>query len=232
MLDRSRLDNVSPSGRQKVGSARKALRRRRIRRSVTVHAVRRRLGWTLIVASLALLVGVLAVFTFSIRVEGHSMNPNVHSGDRLMVNFLARHDIRRFDLVEATMGGSAVVKRVIGMPGDRIRVETDTSTVSVLVRPSGSSGFRRVDSSAWADQVGPVRRPCCTTDGRDSSVAAEVTVPDGQYWLIGDNWGDSKDSRAYGFIPATAIGARLNFRVWPLSRFGRVANPAMLTPLA
>src|SRR5690606_3177131 len=78
------------------------------------------LGIGLITAMFAAAIGVIAVFTFAVTVDGHSMDPTLRTGDRLSSNFLSRDDIERFDLVEATEPGRStrLVKRVIGMPGD------------------------------------------------------------------------------------------------------------------
>jgi signal peptidase I len=57
-----------------------------------------------------------------------------------------------------------------------------------------------------------------------------VTVPAGSYWLVGDNWGGSDDSRKLGFVTDEQIHARLNFRVLPLGEFGTVPAEVRLRP--
>jgi signal peptidase I len=56
----------------------------------------------------------------------------------------------------------------------------------------------------------------------------EVVVPAGKFWLLGDNWGQSDDSRTYGFVPEGDIGGQLNLRLQPLGSFGSIENPAKL----
>ena len=45
-------------------------------------------------------------------------------------------------------------------------------------------------------------------------------IPDGDVWLMGDNRGDSKDSRYFGPVPESTIKGRADFRYWPPSRAG------------
>lgn len=56
-------------------------------------------------------------------------------------------------------------------------------------------------------------------------------MPDGSYWVPGDNWGGSTDSRDFGFVPASSVEAKLWFRILPLSKFGAVTHDVRLTPL-
>jgi signal peptidase I len=45
-------------------------------------------------------------------------------------------------------------------------------------------------------------------------------VPSGSFYVLGDNRGNSDDSRAWGFVPASDLIGRASFAIWPLSRFG------------
>ncbi|MEI4272356.1 signal peptidase I [Klenkia sp. LSe6-5] len=182
-----------------------------------------------------LLAGLLvpvAALTFSVEVVGTSMEPTVHPGDRLLVDVLAREDISRFDLVEATVFGSTVVKRVIGLPGDRIEVRVGDEASLVLLTPSGTTTTYRVDNPAWTAQAGTLQRPCCAPDGSSTGPAGPVVVPPDHFWVIGDNWGASDDSRVYGFVPAQDVVAQLDRRILPLDRAGVVPSDVRLEPAA
>ena len=184
------------------------------------------------------LVGMLAVvvaLTFSVRVSGHSMMPTLRDGDRLEVDVLHRHDIARFDLVQATEpgeerfgGGQEIVKRVIGLPGDRVAIAPGAAGPKVEIRPAGSRTTYVVDNPAWPAQVGNAVAPCCTARGTSSDRRTWATVPDGSYWLLGDNWGGSTDSRVFGFVTEDDVQARLSFRILPRGRFGRIGNNVRL----
>ena len=184
------------------------------------------LGIAALIGFFVLAVGAVAVLAFSVQVKGTSMNPTLSDGDRLQAQFWNRSTIERFDLVETrTPDDVAIVKRVIGMPGDTLTVESTGQVPVVTVRPEGASGAYRVANPEWDDQPGG--GVCCTVDGTEGGTG-EFVVPEGEYWLVGDNWGASDDSRVYGFFSADAIEATLNFRILPVGRFGTVPNPASL----
>lgn len=187
-------------------------------------------GWAGLIAFLLALLGIVAALAFSVHVKGSSMEPTLAEGDRLLVQFWKRDDIARFDLVEARVGvaKSPVVKRVVGLPGDRIAVRFDDEEPIVTIQPAGSSTTYVVENPTWEGRIGTSVAPCCKDDGTAGTKAATVVVPEDSYWLLGDNWGGSDDSRTYGFVPAADIGGELNIRLQPLGSFGRVPNPARL----
>jgi signal peptidase I len=107
-----------------------------------------------------------------------------------------------------------LVKRVVGVPGDRLRIEQGRVLVNgqpldepyVAFEPAPPNPFRdhfpahvytdpQVDPDWWREMQGLVR------DG-------ELVVPEGQYFVLGDNRNHSKDSRFWGFVPREAIVAR------------------------
>ncbi|WP_459980534.1 signal peptidase I [Nocardioides sp. AN3] len=192
-------------------------------------------GLTLLLLAMALAVVVLL---FAVRVTGTSMEPTLRQGDRLEVDLANRRNVARFDLVEAVQpgaresgGGTHIVKRVIGLPGDQIAVEGGADAPRVYVRPAGSTTVLAVDNPPWRDQATGGAQPCCTSDGRATGSPTWVTVPDGSYWLIGDNWSGSTDSRVFGFVRQDQIRARLVLRILPPGRFGRLTTLARLVPV-
>lgn len=193
------------------------------------------LGWVAIALALIAILVPVGAFTFSVQVQGDSMAPTLSEGDRLLLDFTDRKDIERFDLVDATFerANIRVVKRVIGLPGDRLavaRVEGDAPRV--FLQPEGDEQTYLVVNEAWTGQVGGSVHACCNDDGTTSDKRRWMTVPDGQYWLVGDNWGASEDSREMGFVATSEIAGRLNFRLRPFGEFGRIPNPVELVPTA
>lgn len=194
------------------------------------------LGWTTLVTFLLAMVVVVAALAFSVTVSGHSMEPTLGERDRLLVDPFGRDDVERFDVVESSAGGReiSIVKRVVGMPGDEISVRGDQERPVALVRPEGEDVTYVVDSDAWVDgEIGTRTESCCQDDGTSLAPgkrAVWVTVPDDSYWLIGDNWGGSDDSRTFGFVDADKIQARIVFRIWPISSFGAVGGAPRLVP--
>lgn len=192
-------------------------------------AILRGLGWLLTAMVLGGLLVVAAAFTSSVVVQGDSMQPTVTTGDRIVVNPFGT-TAQRFDIVEGSFAGfegSAVIKRVIGLPGDRVSVETPQGDrPNVLVRPADGSGTFAVDNPRWSGQVGTRVLGCCSSDGSAGKRGQTrwSTVPTDSYWVIGDNWGGSDDSRTYGFMKATDIRGVAVWRLTPLDSFGRLEN--------
>lgn len=205
----------------------------RRRREGTGGAVRQVLGWSALVAFLLALLAIVAALAFSVHVRGQSMEPTLEEGDRLLIQFWKRDDIQRFDLVQARVGvaKSPVVKRVVGLPGDEVSVSFAEGRPVVAVTPVGSKTAYVVANRHWDDRVGDSTAPCCKADGTAGTAPTAVVVPEGSYWLLGDNWGGSDDSRTYGFVEQADIGGVLDVRLQPLGSFGRVPNPARLVPV-
>ncbi len=96
------------------------------------------------------------------------------------------------------------VKRVIGMPGDHI----DVRNGAVLVN---GEELDEPYVAAGDDEVDPYVEP---------PGSSPVTVPDGEYYVLGDNRGWSCDSRHWGTAPREAFIARVVGRYWPPQRIG------------
>jgi signal peptidase I len=190
-------------------------------------------GWVALVAFLLVMAVVVAALFGSFTVKGRSMQPTMSSGDRILLDPLHNDDIERFDLVQGAQpgparfgGGTQMVKRVIGMPGDRVAIVGGEVPV-VYVRPAGSAGVYRVDNPAWLTRTGGEVGMCCERDGTydgDAESAEWATVPDGSLWVLGDNWGGSTDSRAFGFLPVADVSGKPWLRLLPGGSFGRLGD--------
>lgn len=166
---------------------------------------------------------------FNVRVEGHSMDPTLQDGQRLFV--LKVTPIDRFDIVVAQEGDKKVVKRVIGMPGDTISYDKDKLTVNgqeveesylkeyltafqqdkLQATYSYNTMFQQLASQASAFTV-----------DASGSATFSVTVPEGQYYLLGDDRIVSKDSRAVGTFSKDDLIGEVAFRFWPLTNIGTI----------
>lgn len=93
-----------------------------------------------------------------------------------------------------------LVKRVIGRPGDVVRLENGQVFINGAV----------LEQNFITDKGG----------GLSSSSLHEVTVPPGHYFVMGDNRPNSCDSRTYGFVPARDIAGRATAVIWPPLRGG------------
>ncbi|WP_422802869.1 signal peptidase I [Streptococcus sp. FT1-106] len=168
-----------------------------------------------------------------VKVDGHSMDPTLANSERLIV--IRTTSIDRFDIVVAreTEDGQTkdIVKRVIGMPGDTISYKNDIlyvngKKVSETYLKTYQKAFKddKLQSIYSYNSFFQQRAQTSTAFTTDASGNAEFTVivPDGEYYLLGDDRIVSKDSREVGTFKRTAIIGEVKFRFWPLSSFGSV----------
>jgi signal peptidase I len=152
-------------------------------------------------ALIALLIHVfLAQAT---RVYGQSMQPNLHTNERLVVEKLGYrfHGPRRGDVIvlhDPSGSSELLIKRVIGLPGERVTI---------------------ADGRVFIDGVG-LAEPYL--DQGTQSQARSWLVPPLHVFVMGDNRQASRDSRSFGSVPRDQIVGRALFRYWPLDHFGIV----------
>ncbi|MFL2099915.1 signal peptidase I [Desemzia sp. FAM 23989] len=170
-----------------------------------------------IVVALVIFMLVRHFLFAAVSVEGDSMVPTLHDNDRLILNKVA--DINRFDIVVFDAPddpGKQYIKRVIGVPGDTIEVRDDVLFVNGEEVPEeylAAEYFTLDESDNFTD------------DFNLSILTGIEKVPEGQYFLLGDNRINSKDSRYFGFVEESAIVGTTDLRIWPLSDIGDM-NPA------
>jgi len=164
-------------------------------------------GIILVVAVVAsFLVRAYAVQTFFI--PSGSMEPTLHTGDRILVNKLSVRfgtinvgDIIVFKAPASEHCGDGnfpdLVKRVIGLPGDVMTSKGNTVYVNGHPLKEPWTYFRTL-----------------------SPQIKQVTVPANNYFVMGDNRANSCDSRYWGTVPRSDIIGKAFFRIWPLSRIG------------
>jgi signal peptidase I len=150
-----------------------------------------------VVAQLLVLALIGAAFFMRTpQVIGLSMEPRIHPGEFVLINTLAyrmgpfaRGDIVAFSHDSPTP--ETYIKRVVGLPGDRVAI--DRGTVSVNGTPLTEKYVRF----------------------RDARSAPQTTVPPGSLYVLGDNRGDSDDSRNWGFLATRDVVGKALVRIWP-----------------
>lgn len=151
-------------------------------------------------------------------IPSESMLPTLEVNDRLIVekvsyHFAAPHrgDIVVFDPPKAAhSGGNALIKRVIGLPGERIAIHG--GVVSIDGKPLREPYV--MEAPYYAD---PDWAYLGLPDGK---------IPDGMVFVMGDNRNNSLDSHVWGAQPIRDIIGHTVFRFWPPSRVGAVAGPS------
>ena len=171
-------------------------------------SLRSALSWIRDLAFSVLIAVVLIVFIYQpVKVEGTSMMPTLTDKERIFINkFTYRFglgDIQRGDTVVFWYpldSSKSYIKRVIGLPGDRVRID---------------DGDVYVNSRKLMEDYVPA-------EYRDHVSREEETVPQGKYFVLGDHRGSSSDSRTWGYVPRENIYGKAVFVYWPLNQMGRL----------
>jgi signal peptidase I len=172
--------------------------------------LRRAIEWVAVLAvAIVVSFGARAYAFQAFKVPSGSMEPTLEPGDHIVVDKLSvdfgtvhRGDIIVFRAPAAVASDCAdpvpdLVKRVIGLPGDRLASRGNTILVD-----------GRALDERWTHQE-PLGTPIVPT-----------VVPPHDYFVMGDNHPYSCDSRTWGFVPAGSVIGKVFVRVWPPSRLG------------
>jgi len=174
--------------------------------------IRSALGWVRDLAFSVLIAVVLIVFIYQpVKVEGTSMMPALKDQERIFINKFTYRlgSIQRGDTVVFWYPldrNKSYIKRIIGVPGDRIRIEA--GQVFVNDRALTESYVIDHDAVSWPPEP--------------SGSLGDQVVPPGKYFVLGDNRSSSSDSRTWGFVPRGNIYGKAVFAYWPLDEMGRV----------
>lgn len=183
-----------------------------------------------VAASIALLVQAFLVKPY--KIPSGSMIPTLQIGQRILVDRLATHPALGAIVVfhppkGALVGNDGVcgnrsqgfghpqacdrpaggqssqtyVKRVVGLPGDHLEIV-------------GGKVYRN-----GIEERGSYIQPCDTGPSY-CNFPVQITVPKGDYYMMGDNRGVSDDSRYWGPVPQAWIIGTAFFTYWPIGRFG------------
>lgn len=139
------------------------------------------------------------------RVQGHSMLPTLHEGEYLIINKLSYYldEPHRGDIIVLHFPrdrSREYIKRVIGVPGDRIEIADS------IVRVNGV----------------PLNEPY--VNGTPAYRHESWTVPEGHYFVMGDNRNNSSDSRSWSFLPRGDIVGRAWLIYWGIEDWGLVPH--------
>lgn len=208
---------------------------------------------------LCLMLGFRSAWADWVTVPTGSMNPTILEGDRVLVDkhvfglripftrvhLTAGADPARGDIVvfDSPVDGTSLVKRVIGVPGDVVALEGDRLTVNGRAARYSVEDIRAVRGLLAATEaehplllreagLSAPHEILILPDRLAHRTLGAVTVPDGMYFMMGDNRDNSADSRYFGFVPrrdiigrATRVIVSLNPDRHYAPRSGRFLTP-------
>jgi signal peptidase I len=158
-----------------------------------------------LVFSVVLAVIVILFLYQPVKVEGTSMMPTLDDQERIFINkFVYRLHFGKIDRGDTVVfwfphdPTKSYIKRVIAVPGDRVEVD---------------HGSVIVNGQALVENYVP-------EEYRDQSSMTETTVPNDEYFVLGDHRSSSNDSRAWGMVPRRYIYGKAVFIYWPLDKMG------------
>ena len=164
-----------------------------------------------IVSTAIFIVAVAVLFDLAIPrslVDGHSMQPTFYADDRLVVSRVhylldepQRGDILVFNSLEQP--GVMLIKRVVGLPGEMVELHNQTISIN----------GKALDEAY-------VKEPCHINRCADNA----WILAENEYFMMGDNRNNSRDSRHFGPVPLNKIVGQVVFRYWPLTTVGTIGN--------
>lgn len=154
------------------------------------------------------------------QVRGNSMYPNFHDGEYILTDKITyrlknpqRGDIIIFQAPQNKEND--YIKRIVGLPGDNLKIE---------------SGRIFINNNLLEEYYLP--SDFLTQGGNFFKVGENVIIPEGQYFVLGDNRSHSSDSREWGLVPKANIVGKAWLRYWPANQFGIIpeVEPQTISP--
>ncbi len=137
-----------------------------------------------------------------IKVNGSSMDDTLENKDIMILDKLSYRfsSIKRFDIVVVKQDKEYLIKRVIGLPGENVEYKNN---------------ILYINGEKVEEDFSHKKTEDFTLEELDSK-----KVPDQYYFVLGDNRGNSMDSRMIGFIPKKNIIGKTSLTIFPLHRIG------------
>ena len=157
----------------------------------------------ILIISIVLLIKKF-IFT-PIRVNGDSMYPTLKNNDIMILNEIGYYvnGVNRFDIVVVDTNGEKIIKRIIGLPGDKVEYRNNKLFVNEKEIEEEFKHAETIDFSVNKD------------------LGYEI-IPNDYYFVVGDNRINSVDSRMIGLVHKKQILGKTNFIVYPFNRFGNI----------
>lgn len=151
-----------------------------------------------------LVVGLTLMVVSILTIQGFSMVPTLQEGDKVLIR--KQGDLKQFDLVAFTVGGKGPqVRRIIGLPGETVRYADDTLYINE----------QPVDEKFLVEAINESQK-----NGRNYTEDFEqktVVIPEGYYFVLGDNRPYANDSRQYGFVAKDRVLGKVITKLFPFN---------------
>ena len=169
----------------------------------------------IVLIALAIIIPIRTFILQPFYVKGASMEPTFHDNEYLIIDELSYrlHQPQRGDIIvlRSPALGEFLIKRVIGLPGERLVVNDGKITIFNATDPNGAE----LDESAYLAST-------VLTFGN-----IDVTLGANQYYVMGDNRPASLDSRSFGPIVRKDIVGRTALRAWPVTKMTTFSTPVI-----
>lgn len=159
------------------------------------------------------IIYLIYLFVASVEVVwGSSMEPNFFTGERILVEKITKH-FRTFKrgqivvLIPPSEDSKHYIKRVIGVPGDIIKIMDCRVYISK-------------DGDKFVLEENYLQDATCTRPGDALKEGRSLKLEKGEFFVMGDNRSSSVDSRSFGKVEKSDILGQVIFRFWPLNAFG------------
>lgn len=150
-----------------------------------------------IIPYIIIFITVILIRTFiatPVIVSGSSMENTLQDGEILLLKKYD-HNYERGDIIVFDFQDSKLVKRIIGLPGEHIKYK---------------DGVLYINDQSYEDEFASI------TNDYDLNYLGIDTIPEGYYFVLGDNRTKSSDSRVIGLISEEAINGTTSFSIWPI----------------
>ncbi len=151
---------------------------------------------------IVLIVVLIRTFIITpVKVNGSSMLPTLYNNDILLL-YKNKSNINRFDVVVLEYNGERLVKRVVGLPGEKLKYENNKLYID--------------------DELIKEEFTKAITENFNIESFGYETIPENSYIVLGDNRQSSRDSRYFGEINIEDVIGKTKYRIFPFNKLGIV----------
>ncbi|MDQ2948927.1 MAG: signal peptidase I [Acidobacteriota bacterium] len=156
---------------------------------------------------LAVIIAIIVIlFLYQpVKVEGTSMMPALNDQERIFINkFIYQFNVGQIERGDMVVfwypndPSKSYIKRVIGIPGDRVEVDLGTVVIN----------GKRLEEAYVPREY------------RDETSMAQRVIPPDEFFVLGDHRSSSNDSRSWGLVPRRFVYGKAVFVYWPLDKLG------------